>query len=193
MPDRDPTYIGRVRRVIGSAVTVELDKALAGVAPIYMGQLQAVGQVGTLVRLPQGMVDLIATVTLVGVAESASYKDSNADDRWLEVQLLGEVSRGTGTFQRGVGNYPGLDDPVHFAMPDELAALFPQESKTHVSVGRLASSEQIPVSLDLAKLVVRHAAVVGSTGSGKTYMANMQRHSASPRRFDQFWARAIER
>ena len=168
MPDRDPTYIGRVRRVIGSAVTVELDKTLAGVAPIYMGQLQAVGQVGTLVRLPQGMVDLIATVTLVGVAEGSSDTDSGTDDRWLEIQLLGEVSRGTGLFQRGVGNYPGLDDPVHFAMPDELAALFPQESTTHVSVGRLASSEQIPVSLDLAKLVVRHAAVVGSTGSGKT-------------------------
>ena len=168
MPERDPTYIGRVRRVIGSAVTIELDPSLAGVAPIYMGQLQSIGQVGTLVRLPQGMIDLIATVTLVGVAEGVSGGDDATGDRWLEVQLLGEVSRGTGAFQRGVGTYPGLDDPAHFALADELAALFPEEGEAHIGVGRLASSEQISVTLNLAKLVVRHAAVVGSTGAGKT-------------------------
>jgi len=168
MPEHDPTYIGRVRQVLGSSVTIELDRSLAGVSPIYMGQLQSVGQVGTLVRLPQGMVDLIATVTLVGIAEGSGSGDYLSGDRWLEVQLLGEVSRGTGTFQRGVGNYPGLGDPVHFALPDELSVLFPAEGKTHVAMGHLASSEQIAVSLDLNKLVVRHAAVVGSTGSGKT-------------------------
>lgn len=168
MPEHDPTYIGRVRQVIGSSVTIELDRSLAGVSPIYMGQLQSVGQVGTLVRLPQGMVDLVATVTLVGIAQGSAVGESSASDRWLEVQLLGEVSRGTGTFQRGVGSYPGLGDPVHFALPDELAVLFPAEGKTHVAMGHLASSDQITVSLDLSKLVVRHAAVVGSTGSGKT-------------------------
>lgn len=167
MLERDPTYIGRVRRVVGSSVTIELDSSLAGVSPIYMGQLQSVGQVGTLVRLPQGMVDLIATVTLVGIAEG-NDAITGESDRWLEVQLLGEVSRGSNRFQRGVGNYPGLDDPAHFALSDELAVLFPTEGKTHVAVGRLASSEQIAVSLDLSKLVVRHAAVVGSTGAGKT-------------------------
>ncbi|MEE9402528.1 MAG: ATP-binding protein [Desulfobacteria bacterium] len=172
MPERDPTCIGRVRHVLGSTITVALDSDLAGVAPIYRGQLQPVGQIGSLVRIPQGLVDLIATVNLVGIAElTGPLAPADAiqfDERWLQVQLLGEIDRATGLFQRGVGSYPGLDDPVHFAMPDELRPIFPPPDDEHVRLGRLAAAEEVPVSLEASRLVVRHAAVVGSTGSGKT-------------------------
>src|SRR3984957_720477 len=95
MAEREPTCIGRVRHVLGATVTVALDPDLAGVAPIYRGRLQSVGQIGSLVRIPQGLVELIATVNLVGIAELAgplSPADSiQRDDRWLQVQLLGEI------------------------------------------------------------------------------------------------------
>jgi len=81
---------------------------------------------------------------------------------------LGEVDRGTGIFQRGVGCYPGLDDPVHFATSDQLKLVFPPPDDKHVRLGCLAASDEVPVSLDASLFVVRHSAVVGSTGSGKT-------------------------
>ena len=172
MSERDPTCIGRVRHVLGATITVALDSDLAGVAPIYRGRLQPVGQIGSLVRIPQGLVDLIATVNLVGIAELAgplAPADAvQSDERWLQVQLLGEIDRATGRFQRGVGSYPGLDDPVHFATPDELRSVFPPPDDEHVRLGCLAAAEEVPASLDASRLVVRHAAVVGSTGSGKT-------------------------
>ncbi len=172
MPERDPTCIGRVRCVLGATITVALDCDLAGVAPIYHGRLQPVGQIGSLVRLPQGIVDLIATVSLVGIAELggpiAPTDAVQHDERWLQVQLLGEIDRVTGRFQRGVGCYPGLDDPVHFATPDQLKSVFPHPDDTHVRVGRLAAAEEVPVSLEASRFVVRHAAIVGSTGAGKT-------------------------
>jgi uncharacterized protein len=172
MSERDPTCIGRVRHVLGATVTVALDPELAGIAPIYRGRLQAVGQIGSLVRIPQGLVDLVATVTLVGIAElSGTIAPSGTvqrDERWLQVQLLGEIDRGTGRFQRGVGSYPGLDDPVHFATPQQLASVFPQPDQEHVRLGRLAAAEEVPVCVDASRFVVRHAAIVGSTGSGKT-------------------------
>ena len=52
MPEQDPTRIGKVQRVQGATVTVALDADLAGIAPIYRGRLQPVGQVGSLVRIP---------------------------------------------------------------------------------------------------------------------------------------------
>lgn len=172
MTTRDETYVGRVRHVLGSQITVELDAGLAGIAPIYRGQLQQIGQIGSLVRLPQGMVDLIATVTLLGISEltlgPGPHETSPAGERWLQVQLLGEVDRGTRRFNRGVGSFPGLDDPVHFARTEELEAVYPQPSTSHLRVGRLSSSSSVPVALDVNKLVVRHSAVVGSTGAGKT-------------------------
>lgn len=172
MSEREPTCIGRVRHVLGATVTVALDTDLAGVSPIYRGRLQPVGQIGSLVRIPQGLVDLIATVDLVGIAELAAplvpAQAVQCGERWLQVQLLGEIDRGTGRFQRGVGSYPGLDDPVHFATPDQLRSVFPPPDDEHVLLGRLAAAEEVPVSLEAARFVVRHAAIVGSTGSGKT-------------------------
>lgn len=172
MAERDPTCIGRVRHVLGATVTVALDRDLAGVAPIYRGRLQAVGQIGSLVRIPQGLVDLIATVNLVGIAELAGplspAESVQRDDRWLQVQLLGEIDRGTGRFQRGVGSYPGLDDPVHFATSDQLKSIFPPPDARYLRLGRLAAAEDVPVSLEASRIVMRHCAVVGSTGSGKT-------------------------
>ena len=172
MAERDPTCIGRVRHVLGATVTVALDAELAGVAPIYRGRLLQVGQIGSLVRIPQGMVDLVATVSLVGIAELsgplAPAETTQCDERWLQVQLLGEIDRGTGRFQRGVGSYPGLDDPVHFATADQLRSVFPPPDDEHVRLGRLAAAEDVPVAVDASRLVFRHAAVVGSTGSGKT-------------------------
>jgi len=169
---RDPTRIGRVRHVLGARVTVELDQGLAGVAPIYRGRLQPVGQIGSLVRIPQGPVDLVATVTLLGIAELAGVQPPaevvQTGQRWLQVELLGEIDRALNGFQRGVGAYPGLDDAVHFATAEDLHAVFPPEDDAHVRIGSLSAADEVPVCLDAARLIVRHAAVVGSTGAGKT-------------------------
>jgi len=171
MSEADPTCIGRVRHVLGSNVTVALDEELAGVEPIYRGKLQSVGQIGSIVRFPQGLVDLIGAVTLVGIAELSPalppVENVQVGERWLKVQLLGEVDS-LDKFQRGVGSYPGLDDPVHFATPADLGRVFPAEEPGLLKFGSLSSAPAIPVCLDAAKLVLRHTAVVGSTGAGKT-------------------------
>lgn len=74
------------------------------------------------------MVDLIGQVSLLGIAElsgvSRPTETVQVGERWLQVELLGEVNRATSAFQRGVGSYPGLDDPVHFATSGDLRALF---------------------------------------------------------------------
>lgn len=172
MPDSSPTQIGHVRQVLGAQVTVALDDDIAGVAPIYRGRLQSVGQIGSIVRLPQGLVDLIGQVSLLGIAELAGAQPLSdvvqTGDRWLQIQLLGEIDRSTGRFQRGVGTYPGLDDPVHFATADDLLAVFPAEDDNHLCVGRLSAAEEVPVCVNAQRLVTRHGAVVGSTGAGKT-------------------------
>lgn len=169
----DPTEIGRVRHVLGSSVTVELDRELAGIAPIYRGQLHRIGQIGSLVRIPQGGIDLIGSVSLVGISELTGPNDpatsvQSIGDRWLRVDLIGEVDTATDRFERGVGNYPGIDDPVHFTTPQQLRAVYPAPDESRLRFGCLAAAEGVPVALDAERLVVRHGAIVGSTGSGKT-------------------------
>lgn len=171
MAETEPTCIGRVSHVLGATVTVRLDPDLAGVAPLWRGRLQPIGQVGSLVVLPQGPVRLLASVVLVGISELAGALPPTeviqTGDRWLRVQLLGEVDA-LGRFHRGVSSYPGLDDPVHFAEPELLAHIHPAPSESHVRVGVLAANLQVPVALEARRLVTRHSVVVGSTGAGKT-------------------------
>lgn len=171
MAEADPTCIGRVSHVFGASVTIRLDPDLAGVAPLWRGRLQPIGQVGSLVVIPQGPVRLLASVTLVGLSELAGVLPPievvQTGDRWLRVQLLGEVDA-IGRFQRGVTSYPGLDDPVHFAQPELFNRIYPPPSPSHVRIGGLAANPEVPVALDAQRLVTRHSVVVGSTGAGKT-------------------------
>jgi uncharacterized protein len=168
---RDPRLIGRVRHVRGATVTVELNESLAGVTPLWEGRVLPIGQVGSLVQIPQGPIKLLASVTLVGIAELSGVLEPSAavqiGDRWLQVQLLGEVD-GLGHFHRGVSTYPGLDDPVHFTTPDDLRVIFPGPDQGHVRLGTLAAANSVAVALAAQPLVMRHGAIVGSTGSGKT-------------------------
>src|SRR5258708_6664720 len=115
MSERSPTCIGPVRHVLGATGPGGLGSSLAGVGPLWEGRLQSVGQIGSLVRIPQGPLTLLASVTLVGIAElsqpSAPAFTPQTGDRWLQVQLMGEID-GLGKFTRGVSRYPGLDDEV---------------------------------------------------------------------------------
>jgi hypothetical protein len=172
MPNDTPTQIGRVREVNGASVTVTLDREMAGTSPIYRGNLHSIGQVGSLVRIPQGLVDLIATVNKVNIEESVTDSETSVtqvdDERRLQVELIGQIDHGTEQFQRGVGSYPGLNDPVHFTTASDLNSIFPTSNEHRFRAGCLAVDESVPVTLNAERLVVQHAAIVGSTGSGKT-------------------------
>ncbi|ELY97354.1 ATPase AAA [Natrialba asiatica DSM 12278] len=145
---------------------------MAGTSPIYRGNLHSIGQVGSLVRIPQGLVDLVATVNKVSITESVTDSEMTAaqidDERGLRVELIGQIDRGTEQFQRGVGSYPGLNDPVHFTTSSDLKSIFPLSDGERFRAGCLSVDEDIPVTLNAEQLVVQHAAIVGSTGSGKT-------------------------
>ncbi len=168
---RDPTLIGCIRHVMGATVIVELLKEVAGSTPLYQGHVYHIGQIGSLVTVPQGPLRLIGAVTMLGIAELVPPPEPanvpQQGDRWLKVQLLGELDP-LGKFQRGVSTFPAIEDEVHFATSQELAAIYPPEQIGFIPVGRLSTSRSHIMRLDLARLVTRHAAVVGSTGSGKS-------------------------
>ncbi|MGK2876349.1 MAG: ATP-binding protein [Nocardioides sp.] len=110
-------------------------------------------------------------MTLVGMSELVGEQPPTAivqsGERWLQIQLLGEVDA-LGCFRRGVSTYPALDDPVHFSAPGFLQEVHPISVETHVRIGTLSANPDVSVALDAQRLVARHSVVVGSTGSGKT-------------------------
>ena len=87
--------------------------------------------------------------------------------RWIEIQLVGE-SYGRDGFQRGVSIFPTIDDEVHIVTDEDLAIIYGNTNESMIEIGSLAASESLPAKIDIDKIVTRHAAIVGSTGSGKS-------------------------
>jgi len=178
---RPATLLGVVAEVTGSAVSVrQLDSVASNLAMID-GRTYRIGQVGSFVRIPQGYHDLLGVVSEVGasvVPEGLRDKELEVG-RWLRVHLVGESIGGT--FDRGISQYPNVNDEVHILTERRLWDVYGLTRRGHVPIGHLASAEGLEVCVDLQKLVTRHAAVLGSTGTGKsTTVASLFRSLAAP-------------
>lgn len=164
------TYLGDVQDVDGTTVSITLSKAsLTGFVYID-GQGYRAGQIGSFVRIPIGFSSLYGIVSQVG-ASAAPAKDALSQDlghRWMRIQLIGEAPR-TGVFTRGLSQYPTIGDQVHLVSEKELKNIYGQPNRPYfVKIGHISNADSIPALIDVNKLITRHSAVVGTTGSGKS-------------------------
>lgn len=182
----DPTFIGKVQDVNGASVTVELsDETVTGLGFVH-GEGYRIGQVGSFIRIPLGFVDLYGVVSQVGAgaAPKSENMERSFGNRWIKVQMVGEGQRGI-AFQRGISQHPTIDDAVHIVTEADLKSIYGAgDPQDFVSIGHLASAESIPSLVNINKLVTRHCAVVGTTGSGKsTTVAGLLTALSDPQRY----------
>lgn len=167
----DVTFLGIIRRVIGAKLLVEISENIPSASPIIHGRVYRLGQVGSFVRIPLGFLNLYGVVSMVGASEISNLKDMDIPfpygQRWMEVQLVGE-SYGREEFQRGISIFPTIEDEVHIVTDDDLAIIYGQTGSSMIAIGTYAASESLKAYIDIDKIVTRHAAIVGSTGSGKS-------------------------
>ncbi len=185
MPD-DPTLLGTVQDVSGPTVSVALRSDTVSGLAFVDGHGYRIGQVGSFVRIPIGLVDLFGVVSQVGagaVPERLAVQEPFGH-RWMTVQLAGEGTR-HGGFKRGLSQYPTIGDSVHLVTEADLARIYgrPDEPR-FLRIGRVASAEGIPALIDVDKLLTRHSAVLGSTGAGKsTTVAGLLLNLCDPGRY----------
>jgi len=162
------TLLGHVGSVSGASVRVHLVESVASGLAIIDGSTYRVGQVGSFIRIPLGYQDLFGVVSEVGVsaAPEALQVSLETGARWIKVQLVGEAI-GT-SFERGISQHPNVNDEVHLVTGNDLFRIYGESGVGQVPIGRLSSAENIDVRIDIDKLLTRHCAVLGSTGSGKS-------------------------
>lgn len=170
------TYLGKIIRIDSNVVEVEISANILSSSPIINGKVYKLGQIGTFIKIIAG------NISTYGLVESVSNTPSNIDDvtllsdvgsRYLSVRLIGEKV-GNRKFEKGIGLYPTINDEVHMVIEEDLYDIYGKaESKEAglLSIGKHASSDNLNVYLDIHKLVLRHSAILGSTGSGKSNSA----------------------
>jgi energy-coupling factor transporter ATP-binding protein EcfA2 len=164
------TYLGTVQDVSGTTIRVAMgNDSLSGLTYIN-GEGYRIGQIGSFVKIPIGYNYLFGIITQVGAGAVPENQIPNQPygNRWITIQLVGEGQR-TGEFQRGISQYPTISDEVHLVSEEDLKRIYGQPDKPYfVNVGHISGAESIPALIDVNKLITRHSAVVGTTGSGKS-------------------------
>ncbi len=164
------TYLGTIQDVSGTLISVALDNAALSGLTYVEGEGYRIGQIGSFVKIPIGYIDLFGIVIQVG-ASAVPENQILAQPygyRWIKVQLIGEGQR-NGLFQRGISQYPTISDEVHLVSEADLKKIYGRPDKPYfVKVGHIAGAESIPALIDINKLITRHSAIVGTTGSGKS-------------------------
>ncbi len=168
--NNNPAVIGVVRSISGTSVSVQLYASLNSSITYINGNGYKIGQVGGFVKIPQGYLNLYGTVVQIGAdaVPDSLREGESAGYRWMTVQLVGEGAQGQ-PFERGISQYPMIDDEVFIVTEEDLQSIYGQEQGAEfVSVGTISGADNIPALVDINKLITRHCSVVGSTGTGKS-------------------------
>lgn len=163
------TFLGKVIRVDSSTVEVEVSNVIPSAAPIINGRLYKIGQIGTFVKIPVGNISIYGIVSSVSNTpnKAEDYQAYNFGSRFLTIQLVGEKI-GEDTFERGIGTYPTINDEVHLVIEKDLFDIYGNRDAGSIEIGKHSSSDNLSVYADIHKLILRHCAILGSTGSGKS-------------------------
>ncbi len=171
----NPTHIGQVESVSGNSVAIKMASNYPSNMPIVDGTVYRIGQIGSFLKIPLGYANLYGLITQAGVLAMPdsllmAYKEnpSTADGhRWLRMILVGEQIGSS--FERGVLQSPTSGDQVHLVTNEDLRIVYGGYNvQSSIEIGHQSASEGLRAQLDMDKLISRHCAILGATGSGKS-------------------------
>jgi len=169
------TEVGEIVSVSGNVITVQLADTVKSNMPVIEGIVYRIGQIGSFLKVPLGYASLYGIVTQIGAAaiperirELVEQDYAKIDNRqWLNMVLVGEQVGMK--FDRGVSQSPTTGDKVHLVTIRDLDIIYGGlDDKNSITVGNISISESLNAKVDLNKMLSRHCAILGSTGSGKS-------------------------
>ncbi len=177
------TFIGRLTDVQGTLfiATAALDETGHFPERMLDGEANRIGQLGAYVLVQQGTVQVLGRISRASLPGNGETNPNSAlKHGQLELIPLGELDQ-TGAFQRGVSRFPTPGAEVHAITRAQIERLFADSHATGFRVGYLPSLPSAQITLNPTALFGRHTAILGQSGSGKSWgVANLiQRAVAS--------------
>ncbi len=152
---------GTVREVDGASLTVIADQ----LSRKHDGVEYAV-ELGSFVLVASPQSDLIATVSAIRMQE-VMEKGAPVERKLVVCTLVGFLKDGV-KFERGIERYPTVGSATYLMTADALDAMFTPTEQT-LEIGercqRGGGKEQVLID----KMFGRHTAVLGTSGSGKSW------------------------
>lgn len=157
--------IGQVIEVNTERVIVEISNELDNYNIILNGTLYRIGQVGSFVKIINGLSCVYCVVESFSTYMQTG--DIAINKKVINVSLLG-FKNIKGEFESGAKITPSISDSVFLIDEDDINIIFKSDVKFPIEVGKNYFSNSLPVYLNLNEFVLKHSLIVGSTGSGKS-------------------------
>jgi DNA helicase HerA-like ATPase len=165
MTDENNTQIGVVADVTAELFTARLFSKRSDDAYRQPDSSPAItGRVGSYLLVSQADAQI-----LVMVERSYQVADRQGQAaHMVRLTPLGELGR-DGEFNRGVSHFPTAGAGLYAVSKEDLRRIFSQRGEVSYKIGRLTSFEDIDVYMDASAFFGRHTAILGQSGSGKSW------------------------
>lgn len=181
----DNRLIGRVLSVDNFRVFIKIEDDLRGTYKSGVLDIYEVARINSYLIIPVGADRVVALITRVTMKEEVEFGKSSTSislptsSRYISATMLGTIASNNGTekFIQGVYNFPTLDNPVWYVTEKDLRHIFDDkldesqiqwDKDYYLPVGTSPAFSNYKVKISPDQFFVKHAAILGNTGSGKS-------------------------
>ena len=171
MSEKQPSILmGYVTEVRGDGMDARISDAFATDAPLVKVDDEdiLIGQVGSYVLICQATINVLAIVYKMWQQDRFDAANQRLADRFVSLIPVGEI-QDNGAFIRGVRHYPTAGASLYAVGIKEINAIFSKFRDYGFFIGQLSSHRDYHLGLDPRALFGRHFAIVGQSGSGKSW------------------------
>ena len=176
--------IGRVLAVDNFRVFIKIEEELKGSYKSGVNDIYEVARINSYLIIPVGSDRIVALITRVTMKEEMELDKNTTSitlptsSRYISATMLGTIIQKNEKecFIQGVYSFPALDNPVWYVTEKDLNHIFDNKTDKEICyqtdfylpIGTSPAFQNYKVKICPDQLFVKHAAILGNTGSGKS-------------------------
>jgi len=170
MAQNEHNLIAHLVEVRGNGMDARIIEEHSTASPIIkVGDEEILaGHLGSYVVIRQSHIGVLALVFKMWERDRFDATGNRSTDRFIALIPVGEINE-SNVFIRGVRHYPTPGANVYAVSLNEINAIFSKFRDYQFFIGQLAAHKDYHLSLDPRALFGRHFAIIGQSGSGKSW------------------------
>ena len=178
--------IGRVLSVDNFRVFIKIEEHIMGSFKSGVNDIYEVARINSYLIIPVGADRIVALITRVTMKEEVELNSNSASSislpstaRYISATMLGTIAQrqNKDCFIQGVYSFPSLDNPVWYVTENDLDQIFDNKVSSdtidyrkdfYLPIGTSPAFQNYKVKICPDQFFVKHAAILGNTGSGKS-------------------------
>lgn len=182
--------IGRVISVDNYRVFIRIEDDLRGAYKNGVYDIYEIARINSYLIIPVGSDRVVALITRVTMKEEMELEKTTSSislpssARYISATMLGTIAKNgeRECFVKGVYNFPSLDNPVWYVTEKDLEHIFDNSLRSddtrgekidyandfYLPIGTSPAFQEYKVKICPDQFFVKHAAILGNTGSGKS-------------------------